>query len=72
MEYPLKLRFTIYIRKEGLYTLKVFICTSRVMDLVFMRLNLNFIYEYERQELAPRRGLAPPVLIFQTKPRSKG
>ena len=25
-------------------------------------------YEYERQEPAPRRGLAPPVLIFQTSP----
>ena len=24
--------------------------------------------EYERQEPAPRRGLAPPVLIFQTSP----
>ena len=26
------------------------------------------INEYECQEPAPRRGLAPPVLIFQTSP----
>ena len=26
------------------------------------------VIEYERQEPAPRRGLAPPVLIFQTSP----
>ena len=25
-------------------------------------------YEYARQEPAPRRGLAPPGLIFQTSP----
>ena len=25
-------------------------------------------YEYERQGPAPRSGLAPPVLIFQTSP----
>ena len=25
-------------------------------------------YEYKRQEPATRRGLAPPVLIFQTSP----
>ena len=25
-------------------------------------------YEYKRQEPVPRRGLAPPVLIFQTSP----
>ena len=25
-------------------------------------------FEYERQGPAPRRGLAPPVLIFQTSP----
>ena len=28
----------------------------------------KLIYEYERQGPAPRSGLAPPVLIFQTSP----
>ena len=30
--------------------------------------HLSAINEYEYQELAPRKGLAPPVLIFQTSP----
>ena len=31
-------------------------------------INYIYEYEYERQEPAPRRGLAPPMLIFQTSP----
>ena len=42
--------------------------THNLWTVIIHLVLTEITYEYERQEPAPRRGLAPPVLIFQTSP----
>ena len=43
-------------------------CGQKPRCSFFLTTSVINLYEYERQGPAPRRGLAPPVLIFQTSP----
>ena len=53
----------------GLYSLFRSECGKVQLSFpLFVLFSCCSTYEYKRQEPAPRRGLAPPVLIFQTSP----
>ena len=46
----------------------IFMINWTDIDEIYDTFGAYDLYEYERQGPAPRSGLAPPMLIFQTSP----